>query len=85
MVNVRNLLLEIGQRFGRVARERGEPLGLLLTRVLQDWLSSIPMASSRQERVDLAAGMWSARAPERRMVDELIAERRAEAAAEELE
>jgi len=82
-INVRNLDPEVWRRFGSAARGRRAKVGTLLTAVLQEWLRTHgTMAGSREQRAKTAAGMFAQLQPDRCLSEELLADRRAEEAAE---
>jgi len=83
MVNVRNLDPEVWRRFGSAALGRRTTVGTLLTAVLRDWLQTNgATGGSREQRATKAAGMFAHLQPDRRLSEELLADRRAEEAAE---
>jgi hypothetical protein len=82
-INVRNLDPEVWRCFGSAARGRRARVGSLLTAVLQEWLRAHgTMGDSREQRAKAAAGMFAQLQPGRCLSEELLADRRAEEAAE---
>ncbi|HLQ36145.1 MAG TPA: hypothetical protein VK457_25940 [Chloroflexota bacterium] len=83
IVNVRNLDPEVWRRFGFVARARRTTVGRLLSAVLRDWLQrNAAPHGSRQQWAKATAGMFAHLQPQRSLSEELLADRRAEEAAE---